>query len=262
MPRKIYTEKHIEWLKKNVPGNYLFDTLILFNRKFNLNMTYSALKSLTSRFKIQSGMKCKIKPETKISKMLLTPDELKIFEKNNWHKTAKEMVDFCKNEFNKVFTTNQIKQIRQKNHFISGFTGRFSKGQIPPNKGRKGFCFPGCEKTWFKKGSKPANTMPIGTEITTKDGYIKIKTADPNKWEYKHRLTWEQHNGKLPKNKICVFLDGNKKNCSIENLCIIDRKTQIRMNQKKLFTESKELTYAALQMVKLQAVIYSKENEF
>lgn len=69
--------------------------------------------------------------------------------------------------------------------WMTGRTGCFKKGQVPPNKGQKGYCAPGSEKGWFKKGQRRGVAVelykPIGTERVSKDG-DKANTA-PDNWE-------------------------------------------------------------------------------
>lgn len=52
--------------------------------------------------------------------------------------------------------------------------------------------------TRFKKGHVPKNHKPVGYERITRDGYIEVKTAEPNVFELKHRLVWIEHNGEIP----------------------------------------------------------------
>ncbi|MEN6487843.1 MAG: HNH endonuclease [Smithella sp.] len=65
--------------------------------------------------------------------------------------------------------------------------------------------------TQFKKGNKPANWVPIGTERTNRDGYVEVKIADGrlNKnWKAKHIFIWETANGPVPKGHVVIFGDG------------------------------------------------------
>ena len=117
----------------------------------------------------------------------------------------------------------------------TGRTGYFEKGNISYNKGRKGICAEGCKKTWFKKGHIPKNYRPIGSERITKDGYIEVKIADPNKWKLKHRVIWEQAKGKVPHGYAIIFKDGNKLNTDIDNLMLVSRKVLAVMNKSGLY---------------------------
>ena len=48
----------------------------------------------------------------------------------------------------------------------------FLPGNVPPNKGRKGYSPPGCEKGWFRTDENPINTRPLYSERwdNVKDG--------------------------------------------------------------------------------------------
>lgn len=105
-----------------------------------------------------------------------------------------------------------------------GFGSRFEKGSKPWNKGMKGIQIGGFE-TQFKPGSKPANYRPVGSTRVSVDGYIEIKIADGmHQWKLLHRENWKKAYGEYPKQGMAlIFKDGNKENCSIENLELITR---------------------------------------
>ena len=111
----------------------------------------------------------------------------------------------------------------------TGRTGCFSPGHKTWNKGLKGYM--GANSTSFKKGSTPHNHKPIGHERITVDGYVEIKTAEPNVFELKHRQIWEQHHGKIPDNHVLVFKNMNKQDCRLNNLMLITRAELARLNQ-------------------------------
>ncbi|SFO05465.1 HNH endonuclease [Paenimyroides ummariense] len=109
------------------------------------------------------------------------------------------------------------------------------KGSVPPNKGKKlsAEMRAKLEPTFFKKGNVPINTVPIGTERITDDGYIEIKVDNVpmvKNWKLKHRIVWEQHNGAIPKGYNVQFKDGNTQNVVIDNLYIISRSDQLKKN--------------------------------
>ena len=111
----------------------------------------------------------------------------------------------------------------------TGRTGCFSPGHKTWNKGLKGYM--GANSTSFKKGNTPHNHKPIGHERITVDGYVEIKTAEPNVFELKHRQIWEQHHGKIPDNHVLVFKNMNKQDCRLDNLMLITRAELARLNQ-------------------------------
>lgn len=112
------------------------------------------------------------------------------------------------------------------NHGIRSGVGFFKPGNVPFNKGRKGHCAPGCERTWFQKGHRSDNAVPVGTEREQEDGYIAVKVQDGHKnqnWVAKHRLIWEQAHGPIPPGHIVIFLNGDRRDFRLENLKMISR---------------------------------------
>lgn len=106
----------------------------------------------------------------------------------------------------------------------------FRKGQPSWNKGMKGLKFPGSEKTWFRKGHLPKNTMfdgAIKIRHNHKDRgdrpyrWIRISKAH---WKQLHVHVWECAHGPVPAGHIVVFADGDTMNCDISNLRMISRK--------------------------------------
>jgi hypothetical protein len=136
------------------------------------------------------------------------------------------------------------------NHKINnGLTGRFKKGQIPFNKGKKGICAKGCEKTWFKEGHLPHNTKQIGYERITKDGYVEVKVEErPDRktgkknFKAKHHIIWEEAYGKIPKGHKITFLDGNKQNCDLNNLALITNAEHLEVTRQGLRSENPKIT--------------------
>ena len=140
----------------------------------------------------------------------------------------------------------------------SGLTGRFEKGQIPFNKGKK---FPDRPRNsgQFKKGNKPPNYLPVGTINFTTDGYPKEKIADPNKWVLKHRKVWEDNFGPIPEGYSVCFLDGDKTNYDISNLILLSNEELARMNQNNYFSTDPELTKLGVGITKLSRKIKQQE---
>ena len=160
--------------------------------------------------------------------------------------------------FNRKFEYQiDTKKLREtlKNHKIStGLTGRFEKGITPHNKGKK---FPGTSnKTTFRKGATPHNKMKVGEDAITTDGYVKTKIAEPDVWEYKHKLIWTEAHGPIPEKHSIIFADGNKLNLSIDNLLLVSKAELLMLNRKKLISENSELTKTGLNVVKVMNKVY------
>lgn len=156
--------------------------------------------------------------------------------------TYVEIVEAYNQKFDEPITLTRVKGYMANHKINNGLTGRFKKGNVPFNKGCRGICAPGCEKSWFKTGHVPANHRAVGSERITKDGYVEIKVAEPNKWQLKHRFVWEEVNGRIPKEKNIRFLDGDKLNCNIENLALVSKAENLEITRQGLQYENPELT--------------------
>ena len=113
---------------------------------------------------------------------------------------------------------------------------RFKKGNISFNKGKKQTEFLSaeaierCRIGQFKKGHISANKKPLGYMRVNKDGYMEIKTQEPNVFEAYHRLMWEETFGTIPDGKIVRFVTKDRMNVHPFNLELIDRKINMEKN--------------------------------
>jgi len=122
--------------------------------------------------------------------------------------------------------------------WLTGRDGRFPKGNVPVNKGRKGHHAPGSEKGWFKPGERRGVAVrlyqPIGTERVSRDGYLERKINDDlplnRRWRAVHLVEWEKVNGPLPEGHCLKCLDGNKRNTDPANWLCIPRALLPRLN--------------------------------
>lgn len=172
-----------------------------------------------------------------------TDKQIEFIKKHVKNMTWKELAL----KFNKTYKTNirhrTLAQAASRRGIKTGRTGCFKKGQTPWNKGMKGVSFPGMEATQFKKGNKPPQWVPVGTEIINSHGYAKVKIGNPGKWRLKHHLIWEKHNNKaIPRGHVVIFGDGNKKNLDPNNLILVTKAQLVRMNQHGLIRDDADLT--------------------
>lgn len=186
-----------------------------------------------------------------------TEEQKDFLLKNYYMKTSQELANLFNDKFKTNITKQQIKSFRRNNHLNSGLTGRFEKGHIPLNKGKKWDDYmskekqENCRKTTFKKGNKPSNASKIGEEHMrycgkpNDQGYLCVKVCDGkgNKnWIPKQRVIYEQEKGKIPPGHKVIFADGNRFNFDIDNLVLVSDSEVLIMNQNKLRFENKELT--------------------
>lgn len=189
-----------------------------------------------------------------------TKEQIEFITKNFKGRGNKELTEIFNKKFGLSLKVSQVKSFKRSRKLDSGLDGRFKPGHIPANKGKKGICAKGCEKTWFKKGIPPINHRPVGSERITVDGYTEIKIAEPSKWRVKHQVIWEKHNGPIPPGHVVIFGDSDKKNFDIDNLILVSRQQLLILNKKKLIQKDAELTKTGLIIADLYKKIGEKVN--
>lgn len=173
------------------------------------------------------------------------------------HKEIQSMMS-CKFGFD--YTYHQIKGAITRNKLNTGRTGRFEEGHATWNKGTKGLTK--ANVTSFKKGHKPHNYKPLGSERIVKDGYCEVKVSDTGRrWRPKHVLIYEKHHGKVPKGSVVIFLDGDKRNFDIDNLHLVTRGQLAMLNKNNLIQKDADLTKMAINVVDLMKKISAMEKK-
>lgn len=186
-----------------------------------------------------------------------TQEEIEFLTKNVPGRGYHELVELFYNWSKIKLSASQIRAFIKNRKLNTGRTGRFVKGHVPANKGTKGITIGGRE-TQFKKGNRPANYMPVGTERVNGDGYIDIKIADPNKWKAKHKIIWEKHNGDIPKGHAIIFGDRDRRNFDINNLILVTRRQLIELNRKNLIKSNIDGTKTGIIIADLMIKINKK----
>ena len=183
-----------------------------------------------------------------------TGEEIDFLRKNAPGRHYHEIVEMFNRKFEYQIDTKKLRETL-KNHKIStGLTGHFEKGITPHNKGKK---YPGTgNKTTFRKGATPHNKMKVGEDTITTDGYVKTKIAEPNVWEFKHKLIWKEKNGPIPEGHSVIFTDGNRMNLDIDNLLLVSKAELLMLNRRRLISEDSELTKTGLNVVKVMNKIH------
>lgn len=139
-------------------------------------------------------------------------------------------------------TAAQLHGLRKRRGWKTGRTGRFAKGQEPPNKGQRcpegvGGRHPNARRTQFRKGETPHNTKWLGHERIRQDGYLEVSVAEQNpytgferRYVLKHVHEWEKVNGPIPEGHCLKCLDGDKRNTAPSNWELIPRAIIPRLN--------------------------------
>ena len=190
-------------------------------------------------------------------------DEMKQFILDNYKgRYNQELADLFNQKFNTNITSRTIKSYKANNNLNSGLTGKFRKGQTPHNKGKKmpKEVYEKVKHTMFANGNVPPNHRPVGSERISKDGYIEVKVAEPNKWRLKQRVVYEEAKGKIPEGCTIIFLDGNKRNLDIDNLRCVTRSELLYLNCNGL-NNSNEITETGILMARLDRTKNKKKQE-
>lgn len=111
-------------------------------------------------------------------------------------------------------------------------SGCFRKGHEPNNKGKKmpKRVYEKVRGTMFKKGNRPVNFKPVGSERIDAEGYKWIKTKNPNTWKMSHVLLWVKNRGRVPNGMVVIFKDKNRQNIRLTNLKLVTRGQLMKLN--------------------------------
>lgn len=151
------------------------------------------------------------------------------FLRDNSNKMTRS--ELCKS-FNAVFGTMINENAIIQRCFLKGFKpmsdGKFKVGSVPWEKtdgGREVYVekLKGGNRSSFRKGHKPSNYKPIGSESVRREG-IFIKTEKG--WKPKIQVIYEQECGECKKGERVIPIDGDKNNYAIDNMAVIDNRTQ------------------------------------
>ena len=217
-----------------------------FNQKFGTELSWHQVRHFRRKHKINGVHH--------MHHSAIFTDEIRAYIDANYVGTGyHEMALQIFHKFGRLYKDSQIRGYYKNHKLNSGLTGKlFEKGQRPQNGSRKGHCFDGCEKGWFKRGSKPPNYVPVGTERVRKsNGYVWVKIAEPNKWRMKHLLVWEEANGPVPDGWKIYFKDGNTQNCELDNLMLIEQRVLGSLNRQGLSKYKGELAETAVNIARL-----------
>jgi hypothetical protein len=247
-----YSPKEIKWLEKNVVGRSYAELTELFNRRFGLVQSEQSIRYAASSRGMAHGLH------------LLhhyTPAQIRFLERTVPGRGFEEAAKLFNKHFGLHLSHSQIKAAAKNRGITNGRDSRFRPGHVSHNKGKTGYCPPGCEKGWFRTGHMPHNWQPVGTEIIDENGYVKVKTRNPKTWKFKHRLIWEKAHGKVPRGHLVNFADGNRQNFALDNLILVSQGEHAVMNRHRLRSGYGELTKAGKAVADIKMLIMDRKRE-
>ncbi len=255
MANKKKYKKVEAFLIKNASGISSKELADLVNKEYGTNFNTADMQGFKKRRKIKSGVRGGYSD--------VFPKEITEYIKTHYVGVGyRQQVENLRREFGKEYTVGQIGSFYKNHNLKCGLTGYFIPGHVPANKGEKGKCHPNARQTQFKKGSKPHNTLPVGSEVVRTDGYHKTKIAEPNVWKLTHLLVWEKTYGKIPEGMLIEFKDGNRGNTNPDNLMMVSKKEHVEMNRNNcaLRSQMPELTEIGAMVAKIRVQAREKAN--
>lgn len=123
--------------------------------------------------------------------------------------------------------------------------------------------------TIFKKGHDPYTIVkPLYSEKKTGNGEVLIKVREDAKignylenWELKKVVVWEQHYGKKPKDLMVLQLNGDKNDCNIDNLILVEVHETMLLYKLDYVFNDPQLTLSALYYIRLGRQRRKREKE-
>lgn len=254
MSRRYPKEVH-DFIRDHVAGHTAQELADLVNSQFGTEFTAASMKSYKHNHNLKSGTPGGL-PKDRPTE--LYPAEVAAYIRENYKGTGyADMAARLREVFGREYTPTQIMGYYKNHKLNSGLTGRFEKGHVPTNKGRKGYVSPGSEKGWFRKGSQPWDTVPVGTIATKTDGYLWKKIDNKpgdwrQNWKQLHLLVWEEAHGPVPEGHRVIFKDKNRQNCAPENLTLVSLAENVVMNKNGLRFENAAHTETGILIAKIK----------
>lgn len=253
-----YPEGLLEYVKANYMSMDTHELAAGVEKEFGYKMNPKTMQSLKKNHGLSGGKKVQIYTD-------LFPKEICEYILGHYKGTGyQQMADILKQEYGREYTKQQIRSFYRNRHLDSGLKGNlFVKGQESHNKGQKmpPHVYEKAKATMFKKGNRPHNAVPIGTEVVRDDGYHQTKIAEPNVWMLTHLLIWQQAYGEIPDGMLISFKDGNRDHLELTNLFMETRAEHADMNRLGLRSSIPEYTEAGLNVVKLKRAIHSRKKK-
>lgn len=243
-----YTPEQLEFLRLGYLKMRVPALTQAFNAAFATGKTPKAIKSALAK----NGFTCGRAPGLpKGIYRLFTREQADFIQEHYATLNRHDLTAAVNARFGTDYTASQVTGFVKNHGVASGRTGHLIPGVKSWNAGTKGLMKPNTGS--FQKGSVPPNVLEMGKERITRDGYIEVKvpqrnpyTGAPTWWRFKHRLVWEAANGPAPAGHVVVFLDGDKRNCNLDNLRCVPRGVLQWMNKVGLNNTDGEARKAAI----------------
>jgi len=179
-----------------------------------------------------------------MSRRLLTDEQEEFFIHNQKGLMRQAAADLMNETFGLNLTALQVKELRRRLHPEVGKTILTYKNP-----------------TQFKKGERPHNYQPIGTEAVKWDGYLWVKVADPDVWKQKHILMWEKAYGPRQPGEKITFLNNDRFDIRLDNLAKVSDSVNSYMTSMHLRNSDPELARTGMNLAMLMEAVYRKKKK-
>jgi hypothetical protein len=254
---------HIRFLSKKIAGRSCREVTRLFNERFGMTVSENTMRTLLFKNGLRNNHGCGVLHEERRKYL---PYHIRFLKGIARGRSYAEITGMFNKEFGFAISVKAMGTLLKKHNLKNGRDYRFRPGNVPFNKGRKGYCPPGSEKGWFRPGNVPFDTMPLGSERINADGYVEIKYSEAsgsskNRWKGKHVLIWEKANGPAPKGHAVIFADGDRRNFKPGNLVLVSRKELAILNCKgMLASKNEDITKVSVNIARLKVLIADRKR--
>lgn len=265
------TPEEVAWLRENAAGRTCPELIDEFRVRFGWAPTESSM---------YSWLRCNgFKPPGRGRK--LTAEEAEFLRAAVPGRTRGQAADAFNARFSPPITPEFVKRFCRKEGVSSGLKAedfRFRPGQPGWNKGmrQEDFMPPeAIERTKasrFRKGARPWNERPVGSEFVDSDGYVYVKVRDEpgarrfapgrsGNWVPKQALVWEEaHGAPAPPDCMLVFADGDRRNFAPGNIVAVPRRLWTVINCKGLAYGDADTLRTAMALADLMSAAYGAEK--
>ena len=237
MGGKRYTQEELCFLEKGIKEMPLDELTVAFNERFGKDKSQTTIYSTLNNYGFKRGQRRVQEPGTRYRAYTVRQIE---FVRDIYLIQGKSVPEVAK-AFNEEFEDNR------SDYAIAG---------LVQNHG-------------LQRYKKIKRVIDVGDEtLCSSTGYITVKTTGPahnmktNRcYRYKHLVVWEAHNGPVPKGHVVRFLDGNARNCEIENLALFTRSEHGYLNALGYNEAHEELKETILLTARLMARVNKRRRE-
>lgn len=262
-----YSPEQIEYML-SLRGLSGVEMAARFNAKFNMNKSWDALLSTAKNHD----------PTFRLSKDYYSQEEDSWLIANRPFYIIPELTKEYNRIFGKKRTVNAIGARCERLGVYSNLDLKSRKGYkiwhdgMSEDERKSHYTEESWNRSRFKPGVAVNKRYRVGDEVVKGNGkrnkkyiYVKISedpTISPDKqWMPKQRYIWEQTYGLIPEGYAIIFLDGDYKNCNLNNLACVPNGYLGAMNSRKWMTDDPELNMLTIKYYELTSSITNKRQE-